>query len=198
MARGDEEAPSLHGRAADDLRYIRAAMERSATFTAVPGRGGVVMGIIGVAGALAAAGQPTAERWLVAWLMTAAVAFAAGVWAMRRKAVRAGIAVTGAAARRFALSLAAPLAAGAALTAALWGRTAWDLMAPVWLLLYGTGVLTGGMLSVAPMRVLGLCFMGLGIVALVTPPSWGNVWLGVGFGALQVGFGVYIARHHGG
>jgi hypothetical protein len=198
VVRHDDPAPSLHGRAADDLRYIRAAMERSATFTAVPGRGGVAMGAIGIAGAVAAAWQPAAERWLGVWLVTAGVAFAAGLWSMRRKALGAGIAVTGSAARRFALSLAAPLGAGAALTAALWARSAWDLMPPVWLLLYGTGVLTGGMLSVAPMRVLGLCFMTLGVVALVTPPSWGNVWLGAGFGVLQVGFGVYIARHHGG
>jgi hypothetical protein len=36
------------------------------------------------------------------------------------------------------------------------------------------------------------------VAALLTPPSWGNVWLGLGFGVLQVGFGIYIARHHGG
>jgi hypothetical protein len=71
-------------------------------------------------------------------------------------------------------------------------------MPTVWLLLYGTGVLTGGAFSVAPMRVLGLSFMVLGVVSLFTPPSWGNVWLALGFGALQVGFGWHIARHHGG
>ena len=68
------------------------------------------------------------------------------------------------------------------------------LMPPTWLLLYGAGVVTGGAFSVAPMRVLGLGFMALGAAALVTPPSWGNVWLGLGFGGLQVGFGWHIAR----
>jgi hypothetical protein len=71
-------------------------------------------------------------------------------------------------------------------------------MPPAWLLLYGAGMVTGGAFSVAPVRLLGMCFMGLGLAAIVTPPSWGNVWLGLGFGALQVGFGIYIARRHGG
>ena len=75
---------------------------------------------------------------------------------------------------------------------------AWALMPPTWLLLYGTGVVTGGAFSVAPMRILGLGFMLLGSAALVTPASWGNVWLALGFGGLQIGFGIYIARKHGG
>jgi hypothetical protein len=71
-------------------------------------------------------------------------------------------------------------------------------MPPAWLLLYGAGVVTAGAFSVAPTRVLGLSVMVMGMAALVTPPSWGNAWLGLGFGALQVAFGIYIAREHGG
>jgi hypothetical protein len=193
-----EGAPSLQGRAAADLRFIRHAMERSATFTAVPGAGGAFMGAIGLVAALAAALQPTAERWLIVWLSAAGLAFLIGLWTMRRKAERAGVPLTGAPGRRFALALAAPLFAGVALTVGLWMRGEWGLMPSVWLLLYGTGLLTGGASSVASLSLLGLSFMLLGVVALVTPLSWGNVWLAVGFGALQLGFGVYIARKHGG
>ncbi len=173
-------------------------MERSATFTAVPGVGGVAMGVVALAAGAAAGGQASAGRWLAVWLVAAAVALAIGVETMRRKAVRAGVPLTGAAGRRFAVALAAPLVAGAALTAGLWRHDAWALMPPVWLLLYGAGVLTGGAFSVAPLRVLGLCFMAVGAAALVTPASWGNAWLMAGFGALQVGFGWFIARRHGG
>jgi hypothetical protein len=74
----------------------------------------------------------------------------------------------------------------------------WALIPPTWLLLYGAGVLTGGAFSVAPLRVLGLAFMTLGVAALVTPAEWGDVWLGLGFGGLQIVFGVYVARRHGG
>lgn len=184
--------------AAENLRFIRHAMERSATFTAVPGWGGAAMGSIALATAGAAAVQPSAERWLGVWLLGAAIAFTVGVVSMARKARSAGLALTAASARRFALGLAAPLIAGAALTFGLWLHDAWALMPSVWLLLYGTGVLTGGAFSVAPVRVLGASFMALGMVALVTPPSWGNVWLALSFGALQIAFGLYIARRHGG
>jgi hypothetical protein len=189
---------SLHGRAADDLRFIRDAMERSATFTAVPGIGGAAMGVIALTAAGIGAGQPTAERWLATWLTAAALAFTVGLAMMIRKARRAGAPLTGAPGRRFAISLAAPLVAGAALTFGLWLHGEWALMPSVWLLLYGTGVMTGGALSVAPLRVIGSLFMLLGILALVTPPSWGNVLLAVGFGGLQIGFGLYIAKRHGG
>jgi hypothetical protein len=184
--------------AAQNLQFIRHAMERSATFSAVPGVGGALMGGVGLAAAVVAAIQPTAERWLATWLSAAVVALVVGLIAMRRKAARLGAPLVGASGRRFALGLSAPLIAGAALTLGEWLHGVWALMPPTWLLLYGTGVLTGGAFSVAPMRVLGLVFMALGAAALVTPASWGNVWLGVGFGAFQIGFGAYIARHHGG
>jgi hypothetical protein len=47
-------------------------------------------------------------------------------------------------------------------------------------------------------RATGLCFMAVGIAAIVTPQEWGTAWLGIGFGGLQIGFGIHIARHHGG
>lgn len=192
------ELASFSDHAAENLQFIRRAMERSATFSAVPGAGGALMGAVGVAAALAASWQPSADRWLAVWLAAAAIAFVIGLVAMRRKATRLGLALAGAPGRRFALGLTAPLIAGAALTFGLWLHGQWALMPPTWLLLYGTGGLTGGAFSVAPMRVLGLSFMLLGMAALVTPPHWGNAWLGIGFGALHVTFGLYIAKHHGG
>ena len=184
--------------AAADPRFIRHAMERSATFTAVPGWGGAAMGATGIAAAIVAAYQPSVERWMAAWLSAALIACTVGVITMRRKAAHVGVPMTGALGRRFAMSLAAPLVAGAALTGGLWAHGDWALMPPAWLLLYGAGVVTGGAFSVAPTRVLGLSVMAMGTAALLTPPSWGNVWLGLGFGALQVAFGIYIARRHGG
>jgi hypothetical protein len=184
--------------AEQNLQFIRRTMERSATFTAVPGVGGVGMGVVGLAAAVLAANQRSAERWLIVWLLAAAVAASVGVAATLRKAARLGAPLAGAVGRRFAVSLAAPLVAGAALTWGVWMHDDRALLPAVWLLLYGTGVLVGGVFSVAAVRLLGAAFMALGVAALATPPAWGDDWLGIGFGGLQIVFGLYIARRHGG
>lgn len=188
----------MSSQAADNLDFIRSAMERSSTFTSIPGTGGVAMGAIGLAAAAVAARQPAGNRWLATWLVAAAVAASAGLVAMVRKARAAGLSLTGANARRFALGLAAPLVAGAAITYELWTIGNFTVMAPSWLLLYGAGVLTGGICSVPVVRLIGVAFMAVGIAAILTPPEWGNWWLALGFGGLQIAFGIHIARHHGG
>ena len=189
---------SVGQHAEEHLQFIRRTMERSSTFTAVPGRGGVGMGTVGLAAAALASSQPSAERWLLVWLLAAPVALSIGGALMWRKATRSGAPLTGAVGRRFTLGMAAPLVAGAALTYALWRAGDYGVMPGAWLLLYGAGVLTGGMFSAPVVRATGACFMAVGIAAVLTPQDWGNIWLAIGFGGLHIGFGTYIARHHGG
>ena len=189
---------SVGTHAAENLQFIRQTMERSGTFTAVPGAGGVAMGMIGLIAAGVGAMQPTGDRWLATWLIAASVAAVVGLAALSHKARRAGMPLTGGNTRRFALGMAAPFVAGAAITYDLWTVRNFTVMAPAWLLLYGAGLLTGGMFSVRVVRIIGVCFMAAGLGAILTPREWGNVWLAIGFGGFQVGFGIYIARNHGG
>jgi hypothetical protein len=192
------EVTSFGQHAEESLQFIRLTMERSSTFTAVPGLGGAAMGVVGLAAAVLGASQSSRERWLMVWLVAAAVALGIGLASVWRKAARLGAPLTGQVGRRFAMSLAGPLVAGGALTWGLWKNSDWAMMPAVWLLLYGAGALAGGVFSVAAVRLLGVTFMALGIAALLTPPGWGDIWLGLGFGVLHAGCGLYIAKRYEG
>ncbi|HEY6572406.1 MAG TPA: hypothetical protein VI198_03735 [Candidatus Eisenbacteria bacterium] len=189
---------SLEAGADEHLRVIRAAMERAGSFTAVPGWGGVAMGVVALAAAALAWGARDPRAWLSIWLGAAVAAFAIGASTMARKARRSGVPLLGGASRRFYLTLGAPIAVGAILTAALAARGEIAILPGVWLLLYGSAVLTAGAQSIPIIPTLGFSFLAVGTIALLSPASWGNGYLALGFGLLQIGFGLVIARRHGG
>src|ERR1700688_3327325 len=168
--RSSEPIP-LHAHAMDSLRYIRETMERAGSFTAVPGWGGVTMGITAVAAAVVAGWQGSPNRWLATSLVEGAVAIAIGVIAMQQKARAAGLEMWSAPARKFAFSFVPPMFAGAVLTFALWRAGLVNLIPCAWLLLYGTGVITGGVFSVRVIPLMGACFLGLGAATLLSPAA---------------------------
>lgn len=186
---------SMHDHAIDNLRFIRETMESAASFTAVPGWGGVAMGLSALVAAALAAGN---KDWLSVWLVEGLIAVAIGVAATYHKARAAGISMISGPARKFLFSFVPPLVVGALLTAVLYQAGLQAPIAGMWLLLYGTGVLAGGAFSVPVIPVMGLCFMLEGAVALFCPPAWGNLFLAAGFGGLHLIFGVTIARRYGG
>jgi hypothetical protein len=184
-----------HARA--DLRFVREAMARSAQFSAVPGWGGAAMGVVAVAAAWIAHRQATPQAWLAVWLATAVVGFAVGVATLVHKASRHGVDLTRQPARGFALSLLPPLVAGALLTPALVLAGVYDLLPGLWLLLYGTAVVTGGAYSVRAIPLMGVAIAGIGAAALAQP-RFGDLAMAAGFGGLQIGFGIFVARRYGG
>jgi hypothetical protein len=192
------DAPALHDRAMDNLRFIRETMERSGAFTAVPGWGGIAVGLTALAAAVLAARQPTVELWLATWLAEATVALVIGGWALARKAHAANDPILSGPARRFGLSFLPPMVAGGLLTIALYRAGVPRALPATWLVLYGAGVATAGAFSVRIVPVMGLCFMLVGAVALFGPAAWGNWCMAAGFGGLHVVFGAIIARKHGG
>jgi hypothetical protein len=196
--RPDAPSPELHARAMDNLSFIRSTMERATAFTAVPGWGGVAMGLTALAATLVAARSRTPGEWLTVWLGASVLALTIGGGAMVLKARRAGTTVFSYSGRRFVLSYLPPLACGALLTLVLVRAGLYDALPGAWLLLYGTGVVTGGAFSVRVVPVMGLCFMGLGAIALLAPAHWGEWLLALGFGGLHILFGMIIARRYGG
>jgi len=200
----EEQGPiiQLHQHAAQNLRFIRGTMEAAGPFTAVPGWGGVAMGVVGTLAALLAkdptfaVSDPTG--WLSIWLAAAALAIGLGGATAWLKCRRQGTSLTGHSGRRLLLGLAPALVAGALITAALFRANALELAPAVWLLLYGAGVVSGGVYSVRSVPVMGGLFMLLGVFALWAPATWASWLLGLGFGGLHLAFGFWIGRRHGG
>ena len=191
-------SPALDPHALENLRFIRETMERSTSFTAVPGKGGVAMGVTALLAAGIATLTTTSEMWLATWALAALVALAIGVGAMSLKARAANLPVFSGAGRKFALSLSPPLLAGAFLTVALYHQRLIAPLAGMWLLLYGVGVVTAGAFSVRVVPLMGLCLMILGAAALFSPAAWGTAYLAAGFGGVHIIFGLIIARRYGG
>lgn len=193
-----EPPARLHLRAMDNLRFIRETMEGAACFTDVSGLGTVATGLTALATAWIASRQGSFPGWLAAWLVDAVVAvlILAGTSAWKARQTRTDFLTRPV--RRFVLALFPPLLAGAMLTVVLVGQGALGVLPGVWLLLYGTGVVTGGAFSVRIVPLMGLAFMTLGAAALIAPAEWGNAFMAAGFGGLHVLFGIWIARRHGG
>jgi hypothetical protein len=182
----------------ENLRFIRETMERSGSFTAVSGRGGVLMGLTALVAAGVAARQASPQARLATWMLAALVALGIGAWCIARKAHAANLPVLTGPGRKFALSLSPPLLAAALLTAVLYFGGLTAAIPGMWLLLYGAGVVTGGAFSVKVVPVMGVCFMAMGTVALFSPAAWGNAFLAAGFGGVHIVFGALIARRYGG
>lgn len=189
---------AIDDHARENLRFIRETMERAGSFTAVPGWGGVALGITAVGAAIVASQQSTRAEWIAVWLIEAAVAMAIAGWSTLIKARRAHDSLLSGPARKFALSFVPPVFVGGILTYVLFHAGLGSAVPAVWLLLYGTGVVTGGAFSIRAVPFMGLCFMVLGTVAFFCPSGWSNILLGIGFGGFHILFGAIIARSYGG
>lgn len=182
----------------DNLRFIRETMERASAFTGISGWGQVAIGTTALIAAPLAALQPTFKAWLMVWLAEAVISLLIAGWSMDRKARAAQVPLFAGPGRKVAFSLSPPLLVGALLTVVLYRAGLTNAIPGVWLLLYGTGVVTGGMFSVSIVPIMGICFMLLGAVTLFLTPALANWVLAAGFGGLHIVFGVVIARRYGG
>lgn len=192
------QPPALHDRAMDNLRYIRETMERATPFTGISGRGEMAIGVTALVASVIAAQQPTFNLWLAVWMAEGFISLLIAGWSMDRKARKAQAPLVSGPGRKAVFSLAPPIIAGGLLTIVLVRVGLPSVIPGVWLLLYGTGVITGGMFSVRAVPAMGLCFMALGALALFSPAAWANYLMATGFGGLHLLFGAIIERNYGG
>src|ERR1044071_5991240 len=95
---------SIHDHAFDNLRFIRETMERAGSFTAVPGWGGMLMGISAVLTAFVAPKLPSRRFWVEAWIGEALLAICIGLFAMVQKSKVVQSPILYGPGRKFALS----------------------------------------------------------------------------------------------
>jgi hypothetical protein len=192
------EPPALHARAMDNLAFIRDTMEAAGAFTAVSGWGMVAVGTIATVAAIIASSRHSPVQSLYVWLGAAVLATITMLWAIVRKARKARMPLLSGPGRKFVLSFSPPMFVGALITIVLYRAGLPETIPGMWLLLYGTAVVAGGAFSVKIVPVMGICFMLAGTLALFTPTTWNDWIMAAAFGGLHIGFGIPIARRHGG
>ena len=192
------EPPALHARAMDNLAFIRDTMEAAGSFTAVSGWAMVAVGIIATVAAMIASAQHSILQSLYVWIAAAVLAPVVMLSGIVRKARRARMPLLSGPGRKFVLSFSPPILVGALLTIVLFRAGIVGAIPGMWLLLYGTAVVAGGAFSVKIVPVMGICFMLAGTLAVFTPSTWNDWIMAAAFGGLHIGFGIPIARRHGG
>ena len=179
MATPRSQPVELHQHAMSNLKYIRQTLERAGSFTAVPGKGGVLMGLTALAASRVAAGRPSAAGWLLVWTVAAAVAMTIGILGAALKSRRFQIPLLSGPGRKFIAGFAPAMLAGAVLTGVLYRAGISGFLPGVWLLLYGAAVLAGGCGSVRVVPMMGACFMFVGTMALLLP-GWNDLFAAAG------------------
>lgn len=193
------------------MREIQRIMETATLYTLLPGTAAIVGGVLVFAGCAASGwllqsvdfGQITelsTRQRTALCLMWIAIAVTA-------VAVNARLTVNMARRRRIALNARPAQVATFALTPCVVVATVLSyqflrlaesrpegiqFIAPVWMMLYGTGVYTAGLFSVRPPRVLGLAFLAAGIVSLLAFPEYGVISVALSFGLFHIIFGAYV------
>lgn len=189
---------SIGSGAAEHLRFIRNTIEAAQTFTTVPGKGCVAMGVAATTAAILEGIPALAPHWLPIWLTAAVISCAVALFFMEQKARIQGLSLRRTVATRFFLTLTPAFIAGGILTVALIDLVGRETIAGIWLLLYGVGIAACGLFSIPVVLIAGFAFMGLGTVTLAAPAAWAPWLLGTGFGGIHLILGGLIIKDHGG
>ena len=67
-------------------------------------------------------------------------------------------------------------------------------IAPIWMMLYGTGVYTAGLFSVRAPRILGIAFIAAGVISIAFFQQFGVITAALSFGLFHIVFGLYVIR----
>lgn len=198
-----DEAPA-HRSAQEDLKYIRHTLETATRFSSVSGQGLMLVGFLTMA-AVGVNLRFTGAPWdpgveplaaLTVWLALLAIGLAAGVWSTERKARHVGKKLWSPALANALWACGAGMALGGVLSLAALKIGHLELLPAIWLGCYGAAMTAAGVLSVSPVRWMGISFLVLAAVAVLAAPHAGLALLAAGFGWLHIAFGAWIHWRH--
>jgi len=171
-------------------------MQQAGAFTAISGRGLIIVGFTALFASWIASHQRF-DRWLIVWLCEVLLAGLIAAITIYRKAIATGTPLFSGPARKVAMGLLPAMAAGAVLTAVFYRSERPEFVAPMWLLLYGVGIMAGGAWSVAAVPVMGAACMAVALPAFIFT-RWPDAWMALGLGLVHIIFGLVVTKKYGG
>jgi hypothetical protein len=198
--------PTSADAARENLIYIRKTLEAAGQFTAVPGKCLMAAGVTALAGVAAnqfITGAPwhpagNQERALAVWGAVLVVSLAVVSFGIYRKSQQLKTRIQAPLLRKLLWGLSPALFVGGLLTHFALQSHNLECLPTIWLGCYGTAVVNGGLVSVAPVRFLGLSLLLAAAGSAFFSAGMGLTWMSVGFGWLHLVFGAYIAWRHNG
>ena len=194
--------------ALERIQEVRRIVERTTMYTLLPGVPAILGGAMVLVGCVVstilcgsldfqdilATPLHVQIAFCAMWTAIGLGAIALDVVLTARKARALGLQPTARPARFAALSLSPSIFVAIVLTIQFLNDETLRYIGPVWMMCYGTGVYTAGLLSVRLPRLLGLAFIALGGLGLAFLAQHGIVLVAVSFGVLHVLFGIQVIR----
>ena len=197
--------------ATENLATIRRIMESATQLTTLPGKAAICGGVLALAGcavtfwqmrsmdfgAVAKLPEGTRATIIATWAVVAVATILIDIAMTVRLARRKGMNPWSRLSQLAAYAMGPGIAAATLLMVAFVARGEWQLVAPVWMMLYGTAVWMAGILSVRAPRTLGLVFFIAGALTLFWLTPWAVAMVALTFGAAHVAYGIYLIRRFG-
>ena len=194
----------------NNISEIRALMEQSTTFISLSGLAGISAGIIGILASLVMQYKvgPYADKnstlflsadkrseliyfCIVLCIIVLVITFLAVIFFTSRKAKKKGLPVWNTSAKKLALNLFIPLAAGGLFCLILIHHYFDWLVIPSMLIFYGLALINASKYTLNDLRWLGISEVILGLLAAYFL-SESVTFLGIGFGVLNIIYGAVM------
>lgn len=187
--------------AEENLRVIRALMERSTKYSTFSGLSGICAGLASIVGCVLTrrlGHDPGAfpVAFLTLWSVVIIVAIGADYLLMKRRAARVGKHVISRLGKQMIVASVPGLGVGVVITLYFLLHNMLGIVFPFWMLAYGLAVSATGLFSQREVSYLGAVFLLAGTAALFLP-GFGLTMMALSFGGFHIVYGVAMSRKEG-